>query len=507
MTAAPLFEASQRLVGVPPTEHAAETRPGSRAIRLARRGFTALFWGSTAGLFGLASAAPVLWAFDMLGLPRIEDAWLFAGPAACLVASLMLAGRLAPPSRPASVSIALGALGAAFFINILPQLALSSTGLGLYGFTAMVPAWRRSWVRHACLAALCALLAPLAVSDETGVGFLLRIASTDAAALALRLLGVSTVSAHDVLIFENSMARVDAPCSGLKSLFVGAAFFLAASVVLRRRPSARWAALLAAFIGVLLAANILRIVLIVLIHEELGWADVADAVHAPLGVMTFGLSCAAAVAGLLRQASSAAPERPAPEPRRVGTLGALALASVIALTCAASPRSGQDAASEARLFPPADAGDFQEIGLSEAEARFFSPRSGAAARKWTFAADGLSGSMLLVRSTSLTGLHAPELCFEGGGLAVRDMVTRVTAREGSYRILTVGERRRQAMYWMQSRRRVTDSFLDRLVDYAWRGDEEWVLVSILFDANAPADDAARDAVFARMRRHVFEMMS
>lgn len=198
---------------------------------------------ASAFLFALAAASFVIvavpamgWAVGWslgVGAANATMLYIFAAIIAVSLLVFFSAVKVQPRLLPLLL-IGAGALGAAGLINILPQLALTFALIGAYGFAGLVPKLRVWWGAGLFAAMLIALVLPFGVSTQTGAGFFLRVAVTDAAAQILNMFGVTFLTAHDVLIFENSLARVDAPCSGLKSLFTGTAFFLAASMVLRR---------------------------------------------------------------------------------------------------------------------------------------------------------------------------------------------------------------------------------------------------------------------------------
>ena len=328
---------------------------------------------------------------------------------------------------------------------------------------------------------LVALVLPFGVATYSGLGFVLRVFSTDVAAQFLQLLGYSFLSAHDVLIFENSVAQVDAPCSGLKSIFTGSAFFLAASMVLRREVSRRWIAIFGAFLFLVLAANIFRIVLLVVVAQGLNQPDFAAQLHVPLGLVLFMGCCIAAMALLaplpMRSLKS---ESTAIDVSRHGPVGfvfvpvAMAVLSILAM-----PFRGPAVQALPIDAPPGMSLTAQD--LTVAEKQFYATQPGTAARKWRFQTSDFGGALLVVRSSAVTGMHAPEVCFSANGYVVHDMSTILMGPERPIRTLHVGAHRQQAFYWMQSRATVTDSFLDRFNRYVFAAENDWIMVTILLD--------------------------
>ena len=121
-------------------------------------------------------------------------------------------------------------------------------------------------------------------------------------------MGVDTI-----LVFENGISQVDIPCSGVKSLWSGMMFLLAATWIRHKPINLRWL-LVAGVFGVLLfAANLARVAALVVVGPVAGWPLLAEMLHLPLGVLGFAAACAAAVALLDRWVAHATtPGEPAP---------------------------------------------------------------------------------------------------------------------------------------------------------------------------------------------------
>ena len=132
------------------------------------------------------------------------------------------------------------------------------------------------------------------------MGFYLRLITADAAAQILAVFGHASYGAHDVLIFDNGIAQVDLPCSGLKSLFTGTGFFLIASLILRRAVSLKWLMGYGVFAGLLILANTVRVTLLVWVLEVLEQRALAETIHMPLGLMLFCLVCLGGIFILLK---------------------------------------------------------------------------------------------------------------------------------------------------------------------------------------------------------------
>jgi hypothetical protein len=99
--------------------------------------------------------------------------------------------------------------------------------------------------------------------------------------------------------------------------------------------------------------------------------------------------------------------------------------------------------------------------------------------------------MLVVRSRAANGLHAPEVCMLGNGISVDQMQSRDFGA-GQYRFLTVDNGRRNAVYWMQGEQTITDDFRKRLSRFVFGGEDDWVMVTLLFDDRLNLDELSED---------------
>ena len=100
---------------------------------------------------------------------------------------------------------------------------------------------------------------------------------------------------------------------------------------------------------------------------------------------------------------------------------------------------------------------------------------------------GVSGSMILITSTTWRAQHRPERCFEVYGLSLEDSRPYLVAPDLPVRLVLLSDRARvqvSAAYWFQSAGRTTDDYATRMWADLAPQRERWVLVSIVFD-NAP----------------------
>jgi len=396
--------------------------------------------------------------------------------------------------------------------SILQQLSASFALLGAYGFFASFSRVSPSlWRKGLVMAGLTALALPFALVPGTGMGFYLRLLTADAAAQLLAVFGHASLEAHDVLIFDNGIAQVDLPCSGLKSLFTGTGFFFAASLLLRREVNFKWMSAYVIFALLLIIANTIRVTILIWVSEILQYRGIAETIHMPLGLMLFCIVCLCGVYMLIKlkpfkveASGDISPEKKPNLPKinfQSGLLGIFVGVAFIAMSgFSAKPHfNAQGQVSSPNLLM------VQEVGLTSTETRFFGARDRTSAGKWTFEYQDFSGSMLVVRSGAANGLHAPEVCMLGNGISVDDMQTRAF-NAGKYRYLTVDDGRRNAVYWMQSQRIITDDFRARLSNFIFGGQDDWIMVTILFDdrlnlAESETNKASLESLMLKLQSH------
>ena len=180
------------------------------------------------------------------------------------------------PRLDASPQLRIPALALALGCSILYLLVeryldvntLSGTlcGLATYGLLGL---WLRParW-RHGLPAALL-LIGTLPFGDhlQTFVGYPMRLAAAGIVRDGLQAMGVTSIGTDTILVFENGVSQVDLPCSGIKSLWTGTLFLLAAAWLEGRPINRRWLIGLPLFAGLLFAANVLRIGILVAVGQ------------------------------------------------------------------------------------------------------------------------------------------------------------------------------------------------------------------------------------------------
>lgn len=411
----------------------------------------------------------------------------------------------APPHfyRPA-VALALG--GSVLFvlaerflnINTLSASIFALASYGLLGLWLEPQRWRPG------LPAALLLAGALPFGDhlQTFVGYPMRIVTAGLIHDGLAAVGITSVGVDTILVFENGVSQVDLPCSGVKSLWTGLLFLLAATWLERRVLNWRWLLVALALVGLLFVTNLARVAILITVGEVAGWRLAAQMLHVPLGVLGFIAACAAAL-GLLRWGVPLLPTTPESDAKlhRPAWLAPTLALSIAALALLYTPRphSGLSQPAPGWSFPAGLV--VTPLPLSPTELDWFIRDGADAADRYRFEWRDVSGSMILVTSRTWRAHHRPERCFEVYGLSLEESRPYLAAAGFPLRLVSLGDGEAHhlysAGYWFQSASRTTDDYATRIWADLSPQRERWVLVSILFDnARAPADPALQTLVTA-----------
>jgi exosortase O len=395
----------------------------------------------------------------------------------------------APRLAPLPLMLLLGGsllfLLAERFLNV-NTLSTSLFGLASYGLLGLwlSPArWRQG------LPAALLLIGTLPFGDhlQTFVGYPLRILTAAIVRDGLAALGVAAVGIDTILVFENGVSQVDLPCSGVKSLWTGALFLLAATWVEQRPFNRRWWGTAVLFALLLFLANLARVAMLVGVGEVLGWRLLAEMLHVPLGVLGFVAACAAAV-WLLRRTPAFISQQSPYIIHHSPTWLAPALLITIALMALAytpRPQTGLSQAAPDWSFP---AGlHIEPLPLKPDELAWLTRDGADSAGRYRFAWGEVSGSMILITSHTWRAHHRPERCFEVYGLSLEESHTYLVGSDFPLRQVSLGSSsdpaQYAAAYWFQSATQTTDDYATRIWADLSLERQRWVLVSILFDEN------------------------
>ncbi|MGF1492152.1 MAG: exosortase O [Microcoleaceae cyanobacterium] len=362
----------------------------------------------------------------------------------------------------------------------LEQLPAIYFLLGSYGLLGL---WLKPDVWHRGLAVAVAMscVIPFGIEFSTNLGFPARILTAEAVEQILHHLNISALSSEDIIVLDTGIAQVELPCSGLKSLWIGTLFFLGATALDRRQLGWRWLGVGAIHLGLLILANIARVLSLVMIAEVLQQPEMAAILHVPLGLIGFTSVCIISYGLLLRRVPSISTTSQDVNRRQLKVPSIILAAGLVGLVlCPTAPRLGSQLPNlQGMTWPTAI--QTETIPFSEAEVKFFQQHSDTLTQKQQFHYKNLSGSVLFVAGSTWRSQHAPELCLVSSGYQLNQMESRPLTPEVTGRWLTLNQETQSGAYWFQSPTTTTDAFIHRIWSEVTRQESSWTLVSVLFD--------------------------
>lgn len=393
------------------------------------------------------------------------------------------------------IGAAVSAIALQWFVDV-EQITVILFALGTYGLCGLFlqPA---IWRKGLPVAALIAFILPFCFQFGTGLGFPVRVLTARVVEQMLAVWQIAAVSSYDIIVLENGIAHVDLPCSGLRSLWTGTLFLLAVTWLENRQLGIRWLLVCGFSLFLLIVSNIVRVLILVLI-TQLQQPTFAQILHIPLGLL--GFICACGLTWLMLQSvpkhsSPATPTPPTPPATPATKPQILLLLAIVALMLIPQISHPQQEQLAVTSWHWPSQIISQRVPLTAAEQRFFDNAAATVSEKRRFELGELSGSILLVSSTSWSSYHAPELCFVGSGLQVNRTERKWLTPNVIARWLSLQDGKLSATYWFQSPQQTTDDFLSRLWSQVTRRQKNWAMVSVLFD-NAKNPDSPEIRTFA-----------
>lgn len=388
-------------------------------------------------------------------------------------------------------------------------LSASLFGLATYGLLGL---WLspKPWRQGLPAALLIIGTLPFGEHMQTFIGYPLRILTAEIIRDGLAAAGIASIGVDTILILENGVSHIDLPCSGVKSLWTGALFLIAATWIERRPINLRWLLTAVIFAGLLFIANLIRVGILVVVGQVAGWQLVAEMLHVPLGVLGFVAACLGALLLLRGQKplDASAPDvasLPLQQPHWLAP-GLIVGIVMLGLLYTPRPQTGLTVEPPDWPFPPTLAAEAMPLKPDEFE---WLTRDGAeSADRRRFTWRGLTGSMILITSNTWRGHHRPERCFEVYGLSLEESRTQLIEPGFPLRSVSLGygdnPARLSAVYWFQSATRTTDDYATRMWADLDPDRERWVLVSILFDDHYNSETQDLQELYTALHQSVAE---
>ena len=345
---------------------------------------------------------------------------------------------------------------------------------------------------------LLILILPFEQHLDVFLGFPLRLLSADWASSLLRLTSLNPMTVESILMIDNRAAIVDLDCSGINSLWIGVIFYLLLTWIERYRLNLRWLLVGLFFLFLLVAANVIRITILVAMELILHLPRLGAVIHQFLGLLCFTAACLLGWAMLrifaLSHPFCQAEDRCQPDPVDGYSI---IRASIIPLTIIACTflYHPMDKASQSNRASVQLASRYlpQDKALTRMEGDFFSDKQ-ARIQKLRFhlpeLEKPLTGSMILVWSRNWRNHHVPENCYLGQGYSITDKGVWMLNDLTSVRYVSLHHSQNRdkqnsppltGVYWFQSAAADTPDYASRVLAGIGSHSEEWVMASILWD--------------------------
>ncbi len=371
-------------------------------------------------------------------------------------------------------------------INIASSSAMFLYLFGLLGF--YIPP--KLWIKSIIPFGLILMTLPFGSIMDVYIGFPLRLFATDVIASIFNALSLNNVTSSTIITVENSATQIDFSCSGIKGIWSSLIFFFALTWIDNLKISLNWFIALGILLGSIIIANTFRIFSIVYISSVLERSDIADLIHAPLGIIGFAFSCA-----LIIQIVKSSFYKESLFNKRL--LAFPELSTQFSSTLKVPPvwvKSMVILLLSSFLFfnkrPPVTVSDTIDISLpttwqtkdlelSSKEKDLFEAQ-GNTSLKFTFQKETLTGSILIVKSNGWRGHHNPEFCIRAGGHVIKKLQTIRLKEDQPIKWMKV-DTNASACYWFQSPSITTDEFGTRVWSDIKNEESNWLLISVVFD--------------------------
>lgn len=357
------------------------------------------------------------------------------------------------------------------------------------------------WIKNSIIPLMLLISAlPLSYYAEMIIGFPLRLWSAEAVTALLKSVNISTVTREAVIFMESRATKIDLSCSGMKGIWALSLFYFAAAWINSKKADLKLFLGFFAGIGIVILANLGRILIMTVTGTVFGREDFASFIHEPLGVAGFVFACAVSYFLFLRPGKEK-PESPAAG-QKSGGYAAPVYVIVLLAACLFlySPKKPGIQAGINVEFDIKGSIKTEPIAFSDWEKSVFSFEDTPLAKKYRFTCKGMSGSMLIVQSRSWRAQHNPVFCLQGMGLKADNYGPFIIAPDFTAMLCSLDNNTKQATFWFQNKTGATDDYSKRIWSGIRDDKSKWVMVSVLFDK--PYDVKSRD--FVDFHRLIFD---
>lgn len=418
-------------------------------------------------------------------------------------------------------------------INIFSASCAIIASYALLGFFIDHHAWKKGIL----YAVIFILFLPFGDYLDVFLGFPLRLASAQAASDLLVTIGFKLHTIQTLIELDNHLTYVDLSCSGIHGLWSGIGFFVLLTWIEHKAINLRWLLVFVAFLALVIALNVMRITVMVILESLFPTSQFADLLHNSLGITGFAIACMSGWL-LLLPLKKIPPSHVTidhqqtyvplvPEFSRQEYITSWLLVCVlIVFNFVYTPMSKETVSLP--QTPPVFSSKWhaRPITLNPQETEFF-PRQGAYAQKFNFNYDEqIPGSVVFVNTLYWKAHHDPKNCFQAQGYAlINDSSRRLSDEIVSAAGISETKMIRQlklshqgkiyrAYYWFQSEGQHTDDFSQRLFSALLStGNEKqqhWTMVSLIVEQSSISNSTNEQQLLDELSQtttHWLEKMS
>ena len=399
-----------------------------------------------------------------------------------------------------------------FDVNTLSACCFFLASYGLIGLWLSPARWQKGLPA----AILLVLTLPIGMHIDTFIGYPVRVMTAKIVQQLFMGLGIHSVNTDTVLMIENKVAHVDLPCSGVKSLWTGTLFLVAATWLEQKRLDFQWGLIAIVFTVTLLIGNTFRVAALILVGQVGNWMLGAEILHVPLGIFAFVVSCglAAFLLRLRRSDRISADDDdlifPLQQPTWLSYFLLVTIASM-ALVYAQRPIVAQ-----ASQLQSADSWSFsaelhavrQENDEILNETLF--GEGAESVERYRFDWHGLRGSMLLVNSRSWRAHHNPKGCFSGT-MEIINSETKFVSDDFPIQLMTMESHKQEKMlsaaYWFQSPSQTTNDYATRIWADLRPHRPMWTMITILFEDEIEIDSAEALQLYHYLQTTIYQKLN
>lgn len=374
-----------------------------------------------------------------------------------------------------------------YHINIVQA---SLFALATYGLLGLYLPYRL-WLKALIPSILLIQTLPFGGLLDVYVGFPLRMSMSETVANLLNQLNIENISAQTIITIENRAVQVDLTCSGLKGLWSACLFFFALTWLEKPKINWKWFLLLPLLFALVYLFNLSRVIILVLLDFVFLKPDLADFLHVPLGIIGFIITCVSLYFLILKLPKS--PDnsvkftqfsqiKKRKNPRFQWII--IFIIACFSMAYTPHPRKEPSQTMESLHFIFPEEIQTQKIPLTENECKYFKNEN-SLAEKYNFQFKEISGSILIVKSSTWRGHHPPEICLESNGFEIKKSETKLIQENFPVKFLHLKDNI-SGCYWFQSENEITEDFSARVWSELQGKSKNWFLYSIVF--NQEVDD-------------------